>query len=164
MRCEERRAERAASPRSPSSTSVEQLEVGEDRGQRRAQLVRGVGDELALAVQRALGLVARGLEAVEHGLQRAGELGDLVVGRGLGQRLDGVAGALDVVRGGRERGDRGHRAAAEQDARRGATSSVPPRTPRAEEEPDAPDGGLDVGDLARVLDDRAGRDQPLGVA
>ena len=37
----------------------EQLEVGQHAGQRRAQLVRGVGDELALARERGLGLRAR---------------------------------------------------------------------------------------------------------
>ena len=36
----------------------QQLEVGEHAGQRRAQLVRGVGDERALALERRLGLVA----------------------------------------------------------------------------------------------------------
>ena len=35
---------------------LEQLEVGQHRRQRRAQLVRGVGDELALAHERRLGL------------------------------------------------------------------------------------------------------------
>ena len=58
----------------------QQLEVGEDRGQRRAQLVRGVGHELALALQGALGLLLRRLQRVEHRLQRARELGHLVVG------------------------------------------------------------------------------------
>ena len=58
----------------------EQLEVGEDARERRAQLVRGVRDELALALERLLRLVARCLEAVEHVLERAPELGDLVVG------------------------------------------------------------------------------------
>ena len=62
----------------------EQLEVGEHARQRRAQLVRGVGDELALARERRLGLAARGVELAEHALERARELGDLVVGLGLG--------------------------------------------------------------------------------
>ena len=50
----ERSAASAVSACSPSSSSVEQLEVGEHAGQRRAQLVRGVGDELALAVEHRL--------------------------------------------------------------------------------------------------------------
>ena len=52
----ERSAEAAASRCSPSQRLLEQLEVGQHRGQRRAQLVRGVGDELALARERGLGL------------------------------------------------------------------------------------------------------------
>ena len=65
---------------------LEQLEVGEHGGQRRAQLVGRVGDELALARQRGLGLRPRGVQRPEHVLERVGELGDLVVGLGLGDR------------------------------------------------------------------------------
>ena len=50
----------------------EHLEVGAQRGERRAQLVRGVRDEAAL---RALGLVER----LEHRVERAGEARELVV-------------------------------------------------------------------------------------
>ena len=60
----------------------QQLEVREHAGQRRAQLVRGVGDELPLAVEHRLGLAARGVERAEHPLERARELGHLVVGLG----------------------------------------------------------------------------------
>ena len=67
---EERRAEAAASCCSPSQRLLEQLEVGEHRRQRRAQLVRGVGDELALARERGLGLGAGVVERVQHRLQR----------------------------------------------------------------------------------------------
>ena len=117
MRCEERSAERGGLAALAVEHVGQQLEVGEDRGQRRAQLVRGVGHELALAVQGALGLLARGLQAVEHGLQRAGELGDLVVGRAAGgATCDGSrvrsmsrAAAVSAATG-------SHRAAAEHDA------------------------------------------------
>jgi hypothetical protein len=44
---------------------LEQLEVGQHGGQRRAQLVRGVGDELALARERA-SVSARARRAREH--------------------------------------------------------------------------------------------------
>ena len=71
MRREERSAEAAASRCSPGQRLLEQLEVGQHRGQRRAQLVRGVGDELALARQRGLGLRARLVERVQHRLERA---------------------------------------------------------------------------------------------
>ena len=89
IRREERSAEAAASRCSPSSVLLEQLEVGEHRRQRRAQLVRGVGDELALAVQRRLRLAARVVERREHRLQRAGQLGDLVLGLGPRDRRAG---------------------------------------------------------------------------
>ena len=48
---------------------LEQLEVGQHRGERRAQLVRRVGDELALARERRLRLGARLVERVEHLLE-----------------------------------------------------------------------------------------------
>ena len=48
--------------------------------ERRAQLVRRVGHELALAVERRLGLGARRVERREHLLERAREVGHLVVG------------------------------------------------------------------------------------
>ena len=50
----------------------EQVEVGAQRGQRRAQLVAGVGDQLALPVPG-------GGERGEHRVERRGEPGDLVV-------------------------------------------------------------------------------------
>ena len=83
-----RRVERSAGLGGVGLLAVEllgqQLEVGEQAGQRRAQLVRGVGDELALALERGLGLAARGVERPEHPVQRAGQLGDLVVGLAAG--------------------------------------------------------------------------------
>ena len=66
----ERSAEAAASRCSPSQRLLEQLEVGQHGRQRRAQLVRGVGDELALARERRLGLRARVVERVQHRLER----------------------------------------------------------------------------------------------
>ena len=74
----------------------EQLEVGEHARQRRAQLVRGVGHELALAGEHRLGLRAGGVELAQHSLQRARELGDLVVGLRLGHAAGGVARARDL--------------------------------------------------------------------
>ena len=77
----------------------QQLEVGEHACQRGSQLVRGVGDELALAVEHRLGLAARRIERSEHPLERARELGDLVAGLGVGDVQAGVARALDLARG-----------------------------------------------------------------
>ena len=131
----------------------QQLEVGQDAGQRRAQLVRGVGDEVALADEQLLGLAARALERVEHLLQRVPELGHLVVGHRLRQRAARVARLGDVARAGGQRGDGRHRApaddqAAEQGQQRAREDAA------AEEQPDARDGVLDDRDGAAVLDDQ----------
>ena len=77
----------AAASRSPRAAGsgellLEQLEVGQDARERRAQLVGGVGHELALALERRLGLAPRGVELAQHVLQRVGQLADLVVGHG----------------------------------------------------------------------------------
>ena len=131
---------------------LEQLEVGQHGGQGRAQLVRGVGDELALAREGRLRLGSRLVERVEHPVQRAGELGDLVLGLRVGDAARGVAGALDRARGLGQLGDRSHRAArggeAGQQRERGAAEHAEP-----DEEAHAVGGGLDVGEPARVLDE-----------
>ena len=128
----------------------QQLEVGEHARQRRAQLVRGVGDELALAAQRVLGLAARGVERVEHAVQRARELGDLVVGLDGGDLLGGVARALDLARGRRQRRDRRHRAAGDHEP---GEQRQPGAAEHADDEKQAqaPDGRVDGGQRARVL-------------
>ena len=77
----------------------EQLEVGEDARQRRAQLVRGVGDEFALSVEHRLRVRARGVKRTEHPLQRARQLRDLVVGLGVGDAPARVTRALDLAGG-----------------------------------------------------------------
>ena len=87
-----RRVERSADwrcPRARPELLGEQLQVGQHAGQRGAQLVRGVGHELALAIERRLGLRARRVQRAQHLLQRARQLGHLVVGLGLGQRQFG---------------------------------------------------------------------------
>ena len=68
------RAQRARGRPAASPPRPEHLEVGAQRRQRRAQLVRRVGDELAL---RALGAVQR----LEHRVERAREPRQLVVAR-----------------------------------------------------------------------------------
>ena len=69
---------RSATDRPVGALGVPQrdLEVGADRSERAAQLVRRVGHELPLALRRRL-------EAVEHRVHRAGQAPDLVVGVGL---------------------------------------------------------------------------------
>ncbi len=67
----------------------EDFEVRQDARERRAQLVRGVGDEAPLARERGLAFAACRVELVEHRLQRARKFGDLVFGRRSRQRVDG---------------------------------------------------------------------------
>ena len=116
-----------------SSTLLEQdLDVGAQAGDRRAQLVRGVGDELALGAHRLVQRLARGLEAVEHRVEAGGELAHLVVGvdvEALGEVL-GLADLLGDVghlgqrrqhaAGGHAAEDRGERDAAERASRPGS--------------------------------------------
>ena len=71
-----RRASRRGAPRPRrAGRQGEHLELAADDRQRRAQLVRGVGDERRLAVERVL-------EAVEHVVEGVGQHADLVVAGG----------------------------------------------------------------------------------
>ena len=69
--------------------------VAAQRGERRAQLVRGVADEPLLGLARAL-------ERREHRVQGLGQLADLVARRRHRQALGGVAAALDAARARRQ--------------------------------------------------------------
>ena len=91
---------------------AQDLDVRAQRGHRRAQLVRGVGDELAL-----LGL--RGLQAREHPVEARGHPPDLVVAAGVDAPPE-VAGRLDVLGRLGQLGHRGDDAPREEpaDARR----------------------------------------------
>ena len=80
----------------------EQLEVGGHARERRAQLVRGVGQERALGFERALGGRSRGVERVEHRIERGGELTEFVALRWDGEAAAAIAGAGDLVGGPRE--------------------------------------------------------------
>ena len=123
----------------------QQLEVREHARQRRAQLVRGVGDEPALAREHRLGLATRGVQLAEHALQGARELGDLVVGHGLGHRARGVAGARDLLGGAGQLGDRRHRAAGDRHARQQRQAGSGQHADK-QEQLHARDGRLGVGD------------------
>ena len=120
---------------------LEQLEVRQHGGQRRAQLVRGVGHELPLAREGRLGLAAGGVERAQHALERARELADLVVGFGRGIATD-----VSPVRSTRRAasvssviGAIARRAVARPAS---SASAVPPRTPRPRKTLDAPRGRL----------------------
>ena len=101
---------------SPVELGLEQLEVRQDAGERGAQLVRGVGHELALARERLLGLLTRGAQLAEHVLEGVREVRDLVVRLRLRQRDVRVARARHLARGARQAGDRPHRALGHQQA------------------------------------------------
>ncbi len=89
---------------------LEELEVREDARERRAQLVRGVGDELTLARERALGLGVGLGKLPEHLVERAREVGDLVVRAQPRQVHLRVARLGDAAGGGGQARDRLHRA------------------------------------------------------
>ena len=115
------------------------------------QLVGGVGDELALALERLLALGAGLVERLEHAVHRPRQLADLVVGGRRGDALGGVARAGDLACQPGERLDRAHgavgnRQPGEQGEQRAADDSG------AEEEPEAGDGLVDALVGARVLD------------
>ena len=84
--------------------AVQQLDLGAQHGQRRAQLVRGVRDEVALAREGAL-------EPLEHAVERGGEHADLAAGADRPGAQREVAG---VDRG----GDRRHAPQRPRDQRR----------------------------------------------
>ena len=134
---------------------LEELEVRLHAGERGAQLVRCVGDELPLAVERLLARRALGVERLEHPVHRPGELADLVVG-GLDRHpARGVAGGGDVAGERGEAGDRLHRAV--RDREPGEQREQRADGDAGEQEEVEPgDRGLDVGVRPRVLDEEGG--------
>ncbi len=108
---------------------LQDLDVRAQAGDRRAQLVRGVGDELALRVHGVVERAHGVLERVEHRVEAAGEPPELVFAGGLdapaevardGDVLGGVGEALERLYGGA--GDeppeqRGERDAADDEQR-----------------------------------------------
>ena len=91
-----RRIALSISARLARGAHAEQLGVAADRGQRRAQLVRGVGEEAAQAVLARLLPGERVLEPVEHRVEREPQPADL------GARVGG----LDAAGRGRRRRSR----------------------------------------------------------
>jgi hypothetical protein len=130
----------------------EQLEIREHAGQRGAQLVGGVRDELPLAQEHRLRLRSCAVQGLEHAVERPGQLRDLVVGLGLRDPQAGVASARDLTRRGRELGDRGHRAASQDETaeQRRARAS---QHAEDQEEADARNGVLHRRDRPGVLDE-----------
>jgi hypothetical protein len=99
----------------------EQVEVGAERGQRRPELVTGVGDQLALPVPR-------GGQRGQHRVEGASEAGDLVVALHL-DRVE-LLGAGDVLGRVREPADRSQAVAG--DGPTGERGGDHPRQPEQE--------------------------------
>ena len=120
----------------------EQLDVGLHGGERGAQLVRGVGDQLALRAAR-LG------ERLEHRVEAAGEAGELVVA----DRLDA---AREVLRGGHvaraahQAPDGPHGAAADEPAEHRREDDAG-EADQGEHDRQPAQGGVDVLERARGL-------------
>ena len=98
--------EQAAAVLGVELAALEQhLDVRAQARHRRAQLVRGVGDELALGAHRFVERVARALQAVEHRVEAGRQLADLVVGVDA-QAAGEVLGLADVLGGLRDLAER----------------------------------------------------------
>ena len=87
----------------------QELEARQHACERGPELVRGVGDELALPTKHGLGAAAGRVEALEHPLERAGELRDLVLGLRERDVPARIAGALDLAGRVRQLDDRADR-------------------------------------------------------
>ena len=135
----------------------QRVELGAQGGQRRAQLVAGVGGEAARRLQRARGLGGGRVEPAEHRVQRAGELAHLV-GRGLVvvERGREVLGAVDARRAAAQARERPYRERGQEPG--GERGQHERRQPEHEHEPaDVVDALLDRRERARDL-------QPRGAA
>ena len=93
-------------PLGPSRLALQQLEVGEDARQRRPQLVRRVGDEVALGLHYLVGLSPRRLELTKHLVEVRASSATSSSASGSGIRRDGSRVAGDLAGGRRELRDR----------------------------------------------------------
>ncbi len=122
------------------------LDVRSQARERRPQLVRRVGDELALRAGRLL-------ERAEHRVEARREPAELVVAGGL-DALGQVAGGRDGLRRGRQPPHRGERGARDEKAeRRGKRDAG--RSDREQDRPDPVQRAVDVGERAHHLERRA---------
>ena len=130
---------------------LEQLEIGEDAGQRRTQLVGGVGDEFALLLHRRLAFGSCRVEGTEHLLQGVGQLADLVVGLRLRHASRRVACLGDPAGGRGKRGDRPHRSAGDRHPGQAGKQRAAEHA-GGDEEPESIDSRIDTPNAARILD------------
>ena len=117
---------RAARPRGARrrATSASSSRFGEDARQRRAQLVRGVGDELALALRAPSSVSLREASRPSSiSWSVRAELGDLVVGARARERRPGSRVSRDVARAGGERARSAPSRGGRRSARRGARAA-----------------------------------------
>ena len=139
---------------------LEQLEVGQHGGQRGPQLVRGVGDELALAgaawprsrcaprrAQRASRRACGASSATSSSASGWGMVSDASRVRSI-SRAASVSSVIGAI---------ARRAVARPAS---SASSAPPSTPKAEEHAHAVGGRLDVGDRRARTARRSGPGQP----
>ena len=77
---------------------AQHLEIRPQRRDRRAELVRGVGHELALRPRGVLERAGGLLQRVQHGVERVGEARELVVARGIDPAAE-ILGLGDVLGG-----------------------------------------------------------------
>ena len=131
----------------------EDLDVGAEAGERRAELVGGVGDELALGVHRSL-------ERREHLVEAGGEGGELVVAVGVDPPAQ-VAGRGHLLGGPAEALDGRHRGPGDQVAER-AGEPDPPEADECEDHRQVPQGRVDLVERTRDLD-RLALLEPRGV-
>ena len=130
------------------SPAAEQLDVGAQAGERRAQLVAGVGDE-ALLLRRGRG------ERVDHGGEAAGQAADLAAPVGRDRRRE-VLGGRDLLGRVPQVDDRPHDAAGEPPAEergRGDAGEREDQQPIAQRREHV----VDLGEAARDLEDAAAR-------
>jgi hypothetical protein len=126
------------------------LDVRAQRRDRRAQLVRRVGDELALRVGGVVERTARPLERVEHRVEARRHPPDLVVAGDLDAPAE-ILGLGDVLRGGCELRHGLDDLAAEQPAEQRRQQRRAGAQQR-EQDPQARQRAVDVGEAAGELD------------
>ena len=129
---------------------MKKLQIREDRGERRAELMRRVRDELPLRLDHALRFGPGGVQLTKHVVESGGELGDLVARPGLGHAASRVAGSGDLARGLRQRRNGTHRPACHGESGERREDGTPCDAD-PEEQPEAVDRGVERARVTRDL-------------
>ena len=133
---------------------LEDLDVGAQARDRRAQLVRGVGDELALGVHGGVERAHRAPEGVEHRVEADREAPDLIGAVG-GDASREVLGARDVLGGACQAPD-GRDDGARDDPAQQRREGDPAERDQREDQPQAAQHVVDFGERLGELDGQAG--------